>query len=185
MTISSPPVLIVMGVTGSGKSTIAEALGHRLQWLFQEGDALHSPENIRKMASGTPLTDEDRMPWIQAVKRWIDQRIAAFEPGLVSCSALKRIYRNELVAGRANVRLLYLKVAPTILRDRLAHRTGHFMPPGLLESQLQTLEEPLDDENPIILCANGTKADTVFEALAALNAVLGTREAAPAPSRPA
>ncbi len=163
-----PLVLIVMGVSGSGKSTVAEAMNERLHWPFQEGDALHPPANIQKMHASIPLTDEDRAPWLLAVRRWIDARVAADEPGLVTCSALKRSYRDGLVDGRSTVRLLYLKADASVLEERLHRRTGHFMPADLLESQLATLEEPAADEYPITVCVESALAQTVAEALAAL-----------------
>ena len=163
-----PLVLVVMGVSGSGKSTIAEAINERLHWPFQEGDALHPPSNVQKMHSGIPLTDEDRAPWLLAVRLWIDARIAAGEPGLVTCSALKRSYRDGLLDGRDDTRLLYLKADPAVLEERLEKRTGHFMPASLLESQLKTLEEPTPDEHPITVCVESTLQQTVAEALAAL-----------------
>ena len=133
------PVLIVMGVSGAGKSTIAEALNTHLHWPYQEGDDLHSAANIAKMAHHIPLTDEDRWPWLDRVKAWIDARVAAAEPGLITCSALKRIYRDRLIAGRAMVRILYLRADVQTLEDHVEQRTGHFMPPDLLKSQLATL----------------------------------------------
>jgi carbohydrate kinase (thermoresistant glucokinase family) len=163
-------VVIVMGVSGAGKSTIAEALNAQLRWPFQEGDALHPPANVQKMHEGVPLTDQDRAPWLRAVRHWIDARIAAAEPGLITCSALKRSYRRDLVAGRTNVRLLYLKADPVVLQERLAHRSGHFMPASLLQSQLDTLEEPGPDENPIIVPVDGGLDAAVAAALAAVRA---------------
>ncbi len=163
-----PLVLIVMGVSGSGKSTIAEAMNEHLHWPFQEGDALHPPANVQKMHASVPLTDEDRAPWLLAIRRWIDARVAAGQPGLVTCSALKRRYRDDLIAGRSGVRLLYLRADPAVLRERLERRTGHFMPASLLDSQLQTLEEPAADERPIIVCVESVLDQTVAEALSAL-----------------
>jgi carbohydrate kinase (thermoresistant glucokinase family) len=162
-------VLIVMGVSGVGKSTIAESLAQKLGWKFQEGDDLHPPANIQKMHAGIPLTDADRAPWLAAIKRWIDARIEAGEPGLVTCSALKRSYRNTLIDGRANVRILYLHSDEAAIEDRIQHRTGHFMPASLLESQLQTLEEPAADENPITVEVAGTVEETVSAILGALD----------------
>jgi carbohydrate kinase (thermoresistant glucokinase family) len=163
-----PKVLIVMGVSGSGKSTVAEAINKTLQWPFQEGDDLHPPSNVQKMHASIPLTDEDRAPWLLAVKRWIDARVAAGEPGLITCSALKRAYRDTLVEGRQQVRLLYLKADPAILKERLEKRVGHFMPATLLESQLATLEEPSKEEQPIKVCVESKLAQTVAEALTAI-----------------
>lgn len=161
-------VLIVMGVSGVGKTTIAEALAQKLGWPFQEGDALHPPSNVQKMHAGVPLTDEDRAPWLAAIKRWIDARVKAGEPGLVTCSALKRSYRDFLVDGRADVRILYLHSDEATIEARIDHRTGHFMPASLLETQLQTLEEPGPDEQPITVEVAGTVEATVSAALHAL-----------------
>lgn len=161
-------VLIVMGVSGVGKSTIAEALNAHLHWRFQEGDDLHPPANVRKMHAGVPLDDDDRQPWLEAVRRWIDARLVAHEAGMITCSALKRRYRDALGADRPGVRLLYLQADRHVLEERLRHRTGHFMPPSLLESQLATLEAPSDDERPVIVNVHGTLEPTVDAALAAL-----------------
>jgi carbohydrate kinase (thermoresistant glucokinase family) len=161
-------ILIVMGVSGSGKSTVAEALNQHLHWPYQEGDALHPPSNVQKMHAGVPLTDEDRAPWLAAIRAWIDARVAAAEPGLVTCSALKRRYRDGLVDGRKQVRLLYLQASAQVLQDRLDHRSGHFMPASLLESQLHTLEPPAPEERPIVINVEGTLDETVQAALKAL-----------------
>ncbi len=161
-------VLIVMGVSGSGKSTVAEAMNAELHWPYQEGDALHPPSNVQKMHHGIPLTDSDRAPWLASVRTWIDARVAAGEPGLITCSALKRAYRTGLIGGRANVRLLYLKADAAVLEERLRRRTGHFMPASLLESQLDTMEEPSADERPIVVPVEGELAETVRDALAAV-----------------
>ena len=170
MSIQAPgkPVLIVMGVSGSGKSTVAEAMNEQLHWPFQEGDALHPPCNVQKMHASVPLTDEDRAPWLLAIKGWIDARVSAGEPGLITCSALKRSYRDGLVDHRGQVRLLYLKADPAVLKRRLEARVGHFMPASLLQSQLDTLEEPGCEERPIVVCVESTLDQTVAEALAAL-----------------
>lgn len=165
-------VIIVMGVSGVGKSTIAEELDKQLRWPFQEGDALHPPSNVQKMHAGIPLTDEDRAPWLAAIKDWIDARVTANEPGLVTCSALKRRYRNFLIAGRSQVRVLYLKADEHVIEERIEHRTGHFMPPALLESQLHTLEEPVAEENPIVVDVEGSLEATVDAAMKAINAAL-------------
>jgi gluconokinase len=166
--MTSYSVLIVMGVSGVGKSTIAESLAQKLGWKFQEGDDLHPPANIEKMHAGVPLTDQDRAPWLAAIKRWIDARIAAGEPGLVTCSALKRRYRDTLIDGRASVRILYLHSDEATIEERIEHRTGHFMPASLLESQLHTLEEPTDDEHPMTVEVAGSVEETVNAVLGAL-----------------
>jgi carbohydrate kinase (thermoresistant glucokinase family) len=142
-------VLVVMGVSGSGKTTIAVPLAKTLGWRFQEGDDLHPPANVAKMASGTPLTDEDRWPWLHAIAALIDTWRAEGVSGVITCSALKRAYRDILIDGRPDVRLVYLQGDKQIIAERMAARRGHFMPPALLDSQLATLEEPGPDEHPI------------------------------------
>jgi carbohydrate kinase (thermoresistant glucokinase family) len=174
-------VLIVMGVSGAGKSTLAEDLAEALHWPLQEGDALHPPSNIQKMHAGIALTDEDRAPWLAAIKSWIDARLAAGENGLVTCSALKRAYRDLLIAGRPNVRTLYLKADPAVLRERVLHRHGHFMPASLLESQLHTLEEPLPEEHALIVGMEGTPDQNLAAALAAIRRIGGTVPVPPNP----
>ena len=164
----TPSVLFVMGVSGVGKSTIALALNAHLHWPFQEGDDLHPPINIQKMSQGIPLTDEDRAPWLASVRGWIDARLAAGEPGLITCSALKRSYRDMLIEGRPNVRILYLRADVEIIEEHLAQRTGHFMPPTMLESQLHTLEEPTADEHPITVQVTGSIDETVADILKAM-----------------
>jgi carbohydrate kinase (thermoresistant glucokinase family) len=163
-------VLIVMGVSGVGKSTVAAALNTHLHWPFQEGDDLHPAANVRKMHAGVPLTDADRAPWLLAIKTWIDARVAAGEPGLITCSALKRAYRDMLIDHRATVRPLYLQADQGLIRARIAQRTGHFMPASMLDSQLATLEEPAPDEHPITVRVDGTLEDTVRCILVALGA---------------
>jgi len=144
------PVLVVMGPAGSGKSTLGMALATELDLPFLEGDTLHSPESIARMTAGQPLTDADRLPWLARIRSWIDARLAAGEGGVVACSALKRAYREVLVRGRKDtVRLVDLEASRALLASRLASRTGHFLPPSLLDSQLETLEPPDDDERPL------------------------------------
>ena len=144
-------IILLMGVSGCGKTTVGQRLADRLGCSYQEGDALHPPENVAKMAGSTPLTDADRMPWLAAVASWIDARRAAGERGVVSCSALKRSYRQLLIGDRPDVRLVYLRGSREQLAARLAGRTGHFMPAGLLTSQLATLEEPTAAEQPVVV----------------------------------
>jgi len=146
-------VIVVMGVAGCGKTTVGRALAERLEMPFQEGDALHPPANVAKMAGGTPLTDDDRTPWLAAVAAWIDERRRAGTGGVISCSALKRGYRQVLVGDRPDVRLVYLQGDEPLLAARLAARTDHFMPASLLASQLATLEEPAASERPIVVSA--------------------------------
>jgi ribose 5-phosphate isomerase A len=159
-----PPVLLVMGVSGAGKTTIAQALAARLGWAFEEGDSLHPAANIAKMRAGTELTDTDRQPWLAHVAAWIDRQLAAGQPGIITCSALKRAYRSIVMGGRPHVRLVYLRGSPALIADRLAQRHGHFMPPSLLPSQLETLEEPGPDEHPITVDI-GAPAGEIAEAI--------------------
>ncbi len=147
--MSVPPVLLVMGVSGSGKTTVARALADALGWDYQEGDDLHPPANVAKMRAGIPLTDEDRQPWLAAIGAWIDDQAHTGRPGIVTCSALKRAYRDGLRRGRPQVRLVFLEGSRKLIADRLSHRKGHFMPPSLLDSQFAALEDPGADE-PVI-----------------------------------
>jgi carbohydrate kinase (thermoresistant glucokinase family) len=144
-------VIVVMGVAGSGKSTIGPMLARRLDCEFADADAFHPPANVEKMKSGVPLTDEDRTPWLQAIAAWIDRKRAAGQRGVVGCSALKRAYRRVLRGDRSDVRFVYLKGDRALIAARMAARTGHFMPVGLLDSQFRTLEEPGPDENPLVV----------------------------------
>jgi gluconokinase len=146
-----PCALVVMGVSGSGKSTIAESLAERLAWTFEDGDRFHPASNVAKMSAGQPLTDEDRWPWLNAIAGEIDRVCAAGECAVIACSALKRTYRNVLVHGRGDVRIIYLKGTQDLIASRLAARKGHFMPPGLLASQFGTLEPPHENEIPVIV----------------------------------
>jgi gluconokinase len=143
------PVLVVMGVSGCGKSTLAALLAQRLGWPPQEGDALHPQTNVDKMAAGQPLDDADRRPWLRLVAAWIDQRAAAGEPGIVTCSALRRAYRDVL--RRDFVHFVHLTGDCRLLARRMQDRNGHFMPPSLLDSQLATLEAPGADEAAITI----------------------------------
>jgi ribose 5-phosphate isomerase A len=146
-----PPVLVVMGVSGAGKSVVAETLAARLGWPFEEGDWLHPEANVAKMHAGIALTDTDRQPWLEAVAAWIDNQRAKHQPGIITCSALKRSYRRIVVGDRREVRLIYLRGGHAIIAERLAGRQGHFMPPTLLRSQIDTLEEPGPDEDPLVV----------------------------------
>jgi gluconokinase len=141
--------LIVMGVSGSGKTTIASRLAARLGWRFEDGDRFHPASNVAKMAAGHPLTDEDRWPWLQAIADEIDAVCQRSGRVVIACSALKRAYRDLLVHGRSDVRIIFLDGTQALIADRLARRKGHFMPPGLLDSQFKTLELPNVDEKPL------------------------------------
>jgi carbohydrate kinase (thermoresistant glucokinase family) len=161
-------VLVVMGVSGVGKTTIGVGLADALGWAYQEGDALHPPANVAKMAGGTPLTDEDRWPWLRAIAEVIDAWRAAGRSGVVTCSALKRAYRDILIGERPDVRLVYLQGDRAVIGRRMAARKGHFMPPGLLDSQLATLEPPTADERPITVGVAGSPEEIVAAVLAKL-----------------
>jgi gluconokinase len=145
----SPCALIVMGVSGSGKSTVAAGLAQQLSWTFEDGDRFHPKSNVDKMSAGHPLTDEDRWPWLQAIADEIDRVCHAGGHVVIACSALKRAYRDILVHGRDDVRIVFLNGSQNLIADRLSKRKNHFMPPGLLDSQFKTLEPPQAVENPI------------------------------------
>ena len=145
----APAVLVIMGVSGSGKTTVSALLAARLGWALADADSFHSAANVQKMRSGIALTDEDRAPWLHAIAAWIDATRRAGRHGIVVCSALKRRYRDVLLGGRRDVRLVYLKGDAELIGRRVAKREGHFMPVALLESQFDALEEPGPDENPI------------------------------------
>jgi ribose 5-phosphate isomerase A len=147
----TPPILVLMGVSGAGKTTIAEELEARLGWPFEEGDSLHPEANVAKMHAGIALTDADRQPWLDSVAAWIDGQRAAGQPGIITCSALKRSYRRIVVGERPEVRLVYLRGSREVMAEHLATRSGHFMPASLLQSQIDTLEEPGPDEDPLIV----------------------------------
>jgi gluconokinase len=142
-------ILIVMGVSGSGKTTVASALAKHLGWPFKDGDELHPAANIAKMHSGHPLDDSDRWPWLESIAVWIDTWRAAGSSGVITCSALKRSYRGFLTRGRPEVRIVYLQGDTALIAKRLAARHGHFMPSDLLASQFAALEEPGPEEHAI------------------------------------
>jgi gluconokinase len=146
---AAPYALVVMGVSGSGKSAVAEQLASRIGWTFEDGDQFHPASNIAKMKAGHPLTDDDRWPWLRAIAAEIDRVCKAGEHVVIACSALKRAYRDILVHGRDDVRIVYLDGTQQLIAARLAKRKGHFMPPDLLPSQFRTLEPPGSDENPV------------------------------------
>ncbi len=146
-----PSILLLMGVSGCGKTTTAQRLAKRLNWAFRDGDSFHPCTNVEKMQAGIPLTDDDRWPWLDAIGAWIDELRAAKSPGVVTCSALKRIYRLRLLHNRHDVRLIYLKGSQQLIADRIARRRNHFMPPTLLMSQFAALEEPRGAERPIVI----------------------------------
>jgi len=138
-----------MGVSGSGKTTVASELAGRLRWTFEDGDKFHPKSNVEKMSAGQPLTDEDRWPWLNAIADEIERVCTARERAVIACSALKRTYRDVLLRGRDDVRLIFLNGTQQLIAQRLSLRKDHFMPPGLLDSQFRTLEPPGLDENAI------------------------------------
>jgi carbohydrate kinase (thermoresistant glucokinase family) len=144
---SPPPrVIVLMGVSGCGKSTTGRYLSRALGWPFRDADTFHPDANIQKMSRGVPLDDEDRMPWLRAIAEWIDGHRTAGTCGIVSCSALKKPYREILIGRRSDVALVYLQGSFALISDRLSRRKGHFMPPELLRSQFAALEEPTREE---------------------------------------
>jgi ribose 5-phosphate isomerase A len=147
----SPPILVIMGVSGTGKSTVARELAGRLGWSFEEGDALHPEANVAKMHAGIPLTDADRQPWLERVAGWIDGQRAKKQPGIITCSALKRSYRQIIIGDRPEVRLVYLRGGRDLVAEHLAGRRSHFMPASLLQSQFDILEEPDPSEDPLTI----------------------------------
>jgi gluconokinase len=180
---SIPSALVVMGVSGSGKTTIAALLAGRLHWDFEDGDDLHPAANVAKMHAGIPLTDEDRWPWLRAVAAWIDAVRAAGRHGVIACSALKRSYRAIIIGEREDVRLVYLRGDRALIASRLAARHGHFMRADLLQSQLDALEEPGPNERPVVLPIEGRPPQIADAALAALGLAIGPPSAIPASQR--
>lgn len=160
-----PCALIVMGVSGAGKSTVGEALAARLGWRYEDGDAFHPESNVAKMHAGHPLTDEDRWPWLRAIAAEIDRVCQSGGHVVIACSALRRAYRDVLAHGRRDVRLVYLDGAEPLIEDRLSHRKGHFMPPGLLASQFATLEPPGADEHAVRVSIDAPVAGIVDDVL--------------------
>jgi len=141
-------ILIVAGVSGSGKTTVGALLAGRLRWRFADADTFHPEANLAKMREGMPLTDADREPWLRAITAWMDERLAADESGVITCSALKRAYRDRLLNGRPAT-MVFLEASDAVLEERLRTRPGHFFPERLLNSQLSTLEVPAPDEKQV------------------------------------
>jgi len=161
-------ILIVAGVSGSGKSTVGALVASMLRWPFADGDSFHSEANLAKMRSGMPLTDEDRTPWLRAVAGWMDAEIAAGQSAVLACSALKRAYRAELLSGRPTVMMVFLQVSDDVLARRVASRPGHFFPGKLLASQLEALEPPAPDEGVRIVREEGDATQTAAKIVALL-----------------
>jgi gluconokinase len=167
----APCALVLMGVSGSGKSTIADRLAARLGWRYEDGDKFHPPANVAKMSAGHPLTDDDRRPWLQAIADEIDRTCKVNERAVIACSALKHAYRDVLVHGRDDVRIVFLNGTQDLIAARLAARKGHFMPPGLLASQFRTLEPPQPDERPITVSIDAPVETIVDDIIRQLNLV--------------
>jgi gluconokinase len=155
------PVLVIMGISGSGKSTVAGILAGQLGWDLEEGDDLHPQENIDKMSAGEPLNDEDRAPWLDTISSWIIEHTMAGVPGIITCSALKRRYRDVL--REHNVIFVHLTGSKDLIGRRLAARHDHYMPTSLLDSQVEALEPPEPDENAITIDAGRKPAEEAAE----------------------
>jgi gluconokinase len=162
----APTTIVVMGVSGSGKSTVAAGLVDRLGWEFAEGDDFHPPANVAKMRNGVPLDDDDRWPWLRTLAAWIGEHEQAGKSAVVTCSALKRSYRDLLRDGHPSVWFAHVTADAEQIRDRVQRRTGHYMPPSLLDSQLATLE-PLQDDEPGASVSGAGQPDEVVDALLA------------------
>jgi gluconokinase len=159
-------ILIVAGVAGSGKTTVGTLLAERLHWPFADADTFHPEANVAKMRAGIPLTDEDRRPWLRAVSAWIDASIADGRSGVITCSALKRAYRDLLLNGRPAATMVFLQVGRDELDRRLMTRPGHFFPEKLLDSQFAALELPAPGESVRTVPADGDAAQTVAKIIA-------------------
>jgi gluconokinase len=166
--VRPPVVLVLMGVSGCGKTSVAARLADRLGWPFVEGDALHPPANVAKMAAGQPLTDADRAPWLATIADRVDAWLGAGESGLVTCSALKRAYRDVIARRGTGVVFVHLRGSRETIATRLAARQGHFMPSSLLDSQFATLEPPTPDEPAIAVDVGPEPAALADEIVARL-----------------
>jgi gluconokinase len=164
-----PIVMVVMGVAGAGKSTLARALANELGVRFLEGDDLHPAANVAKMRRGEPLTDADRWPWFSAVAAWIDARAAARESAVVACSALKRSYRQVLGQGRPFVRFVHVAGSPELVAERMAGRQDHYFPASLIASQFEALEPPGADEEVVVVDMTLPVAAQVAQVVAELS----------------
>ena len=169
----STTTVVVMGVSGSGKSTTAAELVRRLGWDFAEGDDFHPRANVEKMHAGIPLTDDDRWPWLRALAEWIGEHEQAGRSAVVTCSALRRVYRDLLREGHPSVWFAHVAEDPALIRERIEHRTGHYMPASLLDSQLATLEPLQPDEPGAAVSGSGPPDEVADELLTDLAAARG------------
>ena len=160
--------LVLMGVSGCGKTTAALNLHNALGWPVAEADDFHPEANIDKMSRGVALTDEDRWPWLKSMRDWMSERATEDVKTIVTCSALKRSYRDLLSGARGRVFFIHLLAQPEELQERMAHREGHFMPPSLLPSQFAALEPLSDDEDGVTVVSRATPEETFEAILAAL-----------------
>jgi gluconokinase len=166
-------IVLLSGVSGCGKSTVGDLLASKLVWPFIDGDSLHPAANIAKMRAGIPLTDEDRWPWLEAVAAVMDTHIAAGRSAVVACSALKRSYRDLLLAGRPAARMVFLDVPHDLLAARLAARHGHFFRADLLDSQFADLEYPQPAERILVISAVGPPEEVTQQIISGLRLVAG------------
>lgn len=169
MATDAVKIIVVMGVSGSGKTTISQALAARTGFAEADGDDYHPAANIEKMKAGIPLTDEDRLPWLYAIADAIDGYADSNTPVIIACSALKRSYRDILVHRRKDVRIVHLKGPANLIAQRLSHRSGHFMPPQLLDSQVHALEPPQPGEHILTIDIDAPVECIVDEIIAALH----------------
>lgn len=160
--------LVVMGVTGSGKSTVAARLQDRLGWPFAEGDEFHPSANVARMSAGTPLGDEHRWPWLRALASWVAEHEAREESTVMTCSALRRVYRDVLREGSPGVFFVHLVGEPALLQERMGGREGHYMPLSLLRSQLDTLEPLAPDEAGVVCDVSHTPEEIASQVLTLL-----------------
>lgn len=166
--MEEPDLVVVMGVSGSGKTTVARGIAASMHWPFAEGDDFHPAANIEKMRAGVPLTDDDRWPWLRLVGAWLTEKESARRSAVLTCSALRRAYRDVLREGRPHVRFCHVTVPRRLVEDRMEHRSGHYMPSALLPSQLATLEPLEGDEPGVVVDGGGTEGEVLAAALGAL-----------------
>jgi len=184
---TTAPIILLTGVSGSGKTTIGALLAGQLGWPYAEADDFHPPENVAKMAAGQPLDDEDRWPWLENLGRWIDARRAAGESAVVTSSALKRRYRDVLRKGRPEMRVVYLKGSPELIASRLVARHGHFFQASMLDTQFADLQPPEPDEDVLTVPVDGTPPEVVNAIVEGLGLPAdqppGSRTTGPQPTR--